>query len=909
MPDFRFWRWRQAHDEDIDLELQIHLDLATEEEIDAGLNPREARLAAWRAFGNVSLTREELRGMRAGAGLERIVSETYGDFRHGLRLLRRAPGFTVVAALILALPIAASTVVFSVVNTVLLQRRPGRIDRLVSIFSRDREHPDSYRDFSYPLYEDLRDRAMIFESVMAHTVALVGIREGDTTKRAFAEIVSSNYFSTLGLRLVAGRSFSPDEERPGTNALVVIASYSAWQRAGLDPRFIGSEVRVNGTPFTVVGIAPKGLRTTTLLAPDWWFPLGTYGRLINEWFQDGPKDLNNRANHTLFIAGALRPGLTRVTAEKALDTLALRLDHDYPMTDGHRSFVLTDVPRINLGSRPQSEARVTFIASLLLCMAALVLVIACLNLANLMLARGAVRRREMGIRQALGGGRRRILRQLLVEGLTLAMVGAAVGLVLSLWAHAALSAWLNSVAGLVATGGIDLTLAPSGRTILVAAGLAVISTVCFALGPALRLTRPSLTSDLKNEPDTVVRFGSGSVLVGTQLTISMALLAVAGLFVRGAAEASAANPGFALDHELVFSIDPSFSTYNEARTRDLYRRALQSVRAMPGVEHTSLASKVAFGEFVEGSIVSTREERSSQMPAGYTIITSEYFDTLRIPILRGRAFTPEEDERTAAPLTPAIISEPLAQRLFPDGEVLGQPVIIRRGSVTTGGRGNVETQQMATVVGVVPGTMQDIVDFGSQSQIYVPYGSQFRAAMVLHVGLAPRVDEGAMLSTVRQELRRLDDQLPILTARSMAAQRDASIPRWAVRAAAMTFGMFGGLALLIGVIGVYGLAAYEVTRRTREIGIRMALGATSGEVKRLVLRQGFVTAAVGLSIGVLLAIGIGRLVATILYGVSPLDPAALFAAVFVLGGATLIASYIPARRVTRIAALRALRAE
>jgi predicted permease len=909
MRDLRFWRWRLTQDDDIDRELNLHLDLAAEERREAGLPPRDARLDAQREFGSVALTKEELRGMRAGAAFDRVLSQVCQDFLYGLRLLRRAPGFAAVAALILALPIAATTVVFSLVNTVLLQPRPGRIDTLVSVFSRDRRRPDSYRDFSYPLYADLRDRSAVFDSVMAHTVALVGIREGEITKRSFAEIVSSNYFSTLGLVLAAGRPFSLKEERPGSTAPVAIASYAAWRRRGFDPGFIGSRVRVNGTPFTIVGVAPNGVRTTTLLSPDWWFPLGTYDRLINEWFREGPRGLGDRANHTLFVAGALKPGLSRAAAEQALDALSARLNTLYPDTDRDRSFVLTDVPRLNLRSGPRNETPVTFVAGLLLSMAGLVLGIACLNLANLMLARGAVRRKEIGIRQALGGSRGRIVGQLLVEGLSLSTIGALTGLILSWWAHSALTTWFNGVAGVIATDGVELTVAPSGRMVLVAGGLVVFSTLCFALGPAWRLTRPSVTSDLKDEPGAVVRrFGSGTVLVAIQLSISMALLAIAGLFVRSAVEAATAGTGFALERQLVFSIDPSFSTYDEARTRDLYRRVFQRLNAIPGVEHTSLASKVAFGEFIEGGFVTTPDRKTPDVAAGFTIITSGFFDTLRLPILRGRAFTPEEDDRAGA-ITPAVISEPLARRLFLDGEAIGRPVTLRRGSLETGGRGNRETRETLTVVGVVPGTTQDIVDLEPQSQIYVPYGARFRAAMVLHVSLAARADEAAMLSTVQRELRRLDDQLPILTARTMIAQRDASIPRWAVRAAALTFGVFGGLALLIAAIGVYGLEAYEVARRTRELGIRMALGATPGDIRRLVLRHGLKTAGLGLAVGLLLAVGTGRVVGSILYRVSPLDPAALVGAVLVLAAATLLACYIPARRATRIATLDAVKAE
>jgi predicted permease len=910
MGNLRFWRWGAAQDDELDRELEVHLDLAAEERRQNGVPAGEAERAARKEFGSLALAREEVREMRKGAALARLLSQAFRDFRYGLRLMARAPGFSVAAVLILALPIAANAAMFSLVDSLLFRSGPGRMGSLVALFSRDRQKPDSYRDFSYPLYVDLRDRGAIFESLTAHTPALVGVRESDTaaTKRAFVSIVSSNYFSTLGVQLAAGRPFTLEEERPGSNALVVIASYAAWNRSGFDPAFIGRQMRANGTPFTIIGIAPKGLRTGTLISTDWWFPLGTYDRLINELF--GAKGLDDRGNHALFVAGVLKPGMTKAVAAEALDALSSHLAEEFPATDRDRSFVLTSVRRLDPSSRPQlSEAPIAFVAGLLVLMATLVLAVACLNLANLMLARGAARRKEIGIRQALGGGRGRIVAQLFMEGLSLSVIGAGAGLALGWWVDSALTSWLGSIAGFANLGGVDLTIDPSMRMVLVTAALAVFSTVCFALGPAWRLTRQSVTSDLKDEPGVFVRrFGSGTMLVGLQLTISLALLAVGGLFVRSAIEAAAAGPGFALERQLVFSLDPSLTAYDEARTRDLYRDMLQRVKAMAGVEQASLASKVAFGEFVESGFVRVPNEDRREILAGYTIITSPYFDTLRLPILRGRAFTPEEDQRTVGNAS-AVISEPLADRLFPGGEPLGRQLTLRRGSAEAAGRGNVETFETLTVVGVVPGTTQDILDREPRVQIYVPFGSRFRSAMVLQVRLSASADELAMLASVQRELRRLDEQLPILSARTMTAQRDASVPRWAVRAAASIFGVFGALALLIASLGVYGLEAFEVARRTRELGIRMALGATKADITRLVLRRGARIAALGISLGLLLAVVIGRLVSSVLYRVSPLDLAALSAAVVVLAAATLLACYIPARRATRIATLTALRTE
>src|SRR5262249_14335467 len=339
------------------------------------------------------------------------------DLRHGVRLLRPTPGFAIIAIIVLALAIGANTAVFSVVNTLILQPRPGRIDQTVTLFSRDRNRPDSYRDFSYPAYVDLRGRADLFESLMAHMFSLVGVTDGDSTKQSFAALVSANYFTTLGVPLVAGRAFTLDEERPGTNARVVVASYPVWRRAGLDPGFVGRTVRLNGSDFTVVGIAPRGFSgTMTLFSPEWWFPIGSYDIVVNETFKVIDTGLSDRRNYALNLVGVLAPGLSRLGAEQALDSLAQRLGNEYPTTDRDRSFLVGDVPRTSMSSSPQKSSPARVLSALLLVMSLLVLVVACLNLANLLLARGAARRREIAIRQALGSGRGRILRQLLIEG-------------------------------------------------------------------------------------------------------------------------------------------------------------------------------------------------------------------------------------------------------------------------------------------------------------------------------------------------------------------------------------------------------------------------------------------------------------------------------------------------------------
>jgi putative ABC transport system permease protein len=819
------------------------------------------------------------------------------DLTHSLRLLRRTPGFSAVAIGVLALGIGVNAAVFSVVNTLVLQPRPGRIDRVVAVFSRDRVKPDTYRDFSYPAYLDLRDRSGAFEQLMAHSFSTVGIREGDITTQTFASVVSANYFKTLGVTLAAGRAFSADEERPGAGPTAAIASYSVWRRHGLAPDFVGSTIRANGRVFTVVGVAPRGFGgTMTLVSPQWWFPLGSYDVIVNEMFKQRASGLTDRGNYALNLAGALKPGLSAAAGESALNAVSLQLEHDFPATDRDQTLSLGHLSRMGVSSQPQSDTSIVTLSSLLMLMAALVLLVACLNLANLLLARGAARRREIAIRQALGSSRSRIVRQLLVEGLTLSIAGAAIGLVIGVWTTRALSAWLGGALPL----GIDVIVEPSARMLAAGAVLAAFSTIGFAAGPAWSLSRPALAGDLKGEPASGVRrIGTGPWLLVIQLAMSLALVAAGGLFVRAAARAARADFGFPVEGELVVGLDPSLAGYDETRVRSTYRAVLARLRAMAGVEGVSFASTVPLGSMTEGKTV-RRNDSDQGVHAIFVVVGSGYFETLRMPMLRGREFTAGEDEPGRSARI-AIVDRRLAARVFGDADPVGQPI---RLAMRDG-----DGAESFTIVGVAPEMRHNLFEDAPEPHVYVPYGQRFNTIMNVHVRLAAGVEEAAMLASIRRELQAVDAQLPILSIETMELHRDRSLQVWAVRAAATMFSAFGSLALLLATIGVYGLKAYDVSRRTREIGIRMALGATAADVERLVMREGARTTAAGLAIGLLLAAAIGKLVSGLLYRVSPFDPAVLALAAAVLSGAAMLACYVPARRATRVVPLEALRAE
>ena len=819
------------------------------------------------------------------------------DFRHSLRLLRRTPGFTAAAIGVLALGIGVNAAVFSVVNLLVLQPRPGRIDRVVALFTRDRVKPDTYRDFSYPAYVDLRDRSGAFDELMAHTFTTVGIREGETTAQTFASVVSANYFKTLGVALAAGRGFTADEERPGSGAAVAIASYSVWRRHALSPGFVGSTIRANGRTFTVIGVAPRGFGgTMTLVSPQWWFPIGSYDAIVNEMFKQSARSLTDRSNYALNLAGALKPGVMSASAETALNAVARQLERDFPATDRDQTLSVGLLSRLGVGSQPEDDSSATRLSALLMLMAMLVLLVACLNLANLLLARGSARRREIAIRQALGSGRSRIVRQLVVEGFALSIAGAAIGLLLGAWTTRALAAWLGDALPL----GIDVVVEPSARLFGAGLAFAAFSTACFAAGPAWSLSRPALAGDLKGEPAAGIRrVGSGPTLLVIQIAVSLALVAAGGLFVRAAVRASAADMGFPVEHQLVVSLDPSLAGYDEARVRSTYRAVLARVRSIAGVDRVSFASTVPLGGMTEGKQVQ-RAEGEQSVHAIFVVVGSGYFDTLRMPMLRGREFATAEDEPGAAPRI-AVVDRRLAARLFGDDDPVGRQI---RMPIRDGDR-----PEPFTIVGVAPDMRQHLFEDAPQPHVYVPYGARFNTIMNLHVRLDAGIADTAVLPSLRRELRAVDAQLPILSATTMALHRNGSLEVWGVRAAATMFTTFGALALLLATIGVYGLKAYDVSRRTREIGIRMALGADAVAVERMVLSEGARTTAIGLTIGLLLAAGVGKLLSGLLYRVSPFDPVILAAAALMLSTSALLACYLPARRATRVVPLDALRSE
>jgi predicted permease len=626
------------------------------------------------------------------------------DLRLGLRMLLSKPGFSATAVIVLALGIGANTAVFSLLNAFLLKplliQKP---EELVGCYSRSVHNPDTYRAFSYPNYLDLLDGNAVFRSLAAHNLALVGISQGDalrgyTTRRGFADIVSSNYFATFGIPLFRGRTFSAAEERPGTSSDVVIVSYNYWKKTGSDPGLLGKTLPINSRILTVIGITAEGFTgTSAIVSPEFYMPLSLFDAMSND-FVGTSRRLAQRDNPALILVGRLRSGLTAKAADSQLGELASSMEQAYPVENKDQTLIVRPLSRLSISTSPSKGSEAIAPEVLLLSMAGVVLLIASLNIANMMLARGGARRKEFAIRMALGGSRRRILQQLFTEGLILALAGGAASLLVAHWSTDALVRSMDRVVPLdmAFSGGFD------PRVLAATIGFCLLSTLLFALAPALSLSKPVVTSGLKDGEHQDVAswkrwrlFSRRNVLVMAQVSLSLVLLTSAGLFVRSAQRAANIAPGFQMDGGVLVEVDASMAGYDQAHGLQIYRTLLARLRSIPGVESVSLAGTVPFGMVSLDRRVQRASDapptpgaKSTLMSMSSNIVGPDYFKTLGIPLLRGRSFVEGE---TAASV--AVLDQAGAEQLWPHQEAVGKHIRMVMGD-------GVKTQD-AQVVGVV----------------------------------------------------------------------------------------------------------------------------------------------------------------------------------------------------------------
>lgn len=834
------------------------------------------------------------------------------DIRYSARLLLKNPGFSLTAIGVLMLGIGVNAGIFAITNGILIRplagsEAPGEI---VGIFSHDRTTQRGFKAFSYPGFTELRDAGSgPFQHVAAHNVALAGVTEHGATRQAMVDVITTGYFSTLGVAPVFGRDFTREEERPGTTARSVIASYSRWERSGFDPNILKTTVRINGQDFAVIGVAPQGFSgTTAVIGTEFFLPMGVHDLIESDFDAKDNFPLSDRRNRSLIAIARLKTGVTRQQADSQLKVVAAAHEHAFPIDNKDQDYIVRPLSRLSISTSPQDDGQLWAPFALLQGLAASVLLISCLNLANMMMAFGASRQKEIAIRLAVGGARFRIVRQLLVQGLMLSMLGGALGLIVSAWAVKMLVAGMSTVLPFA----ISFNVNTDYRVVLVTFAFGALATIGFGLLPALRLSRPDLLSSLKDHAGEVSgRLGKRvtvrGALVTAQLALSLALLVLSGLFVRGAAAGSSADPGFDIKPLVLAQIDPRLGGYDDVRGKEARRAVLDRIRSTPGIESAAAATVLPFGDYTQGAAVQREgprlknEDPDARGKLSHVLsysITSEYFRTIGVQMLRGREFNAaEEADDSGTPV--AIIDKALADELFPNEDPVGQ--ILQYGA-----NSSTPDAKPMLIVGAAPTLRHDLFEKKPEAHLYRPTGTEGSTRMFLYARAAAG-DGDAMLGSVRDQLRAADADLPIMFVKSFRSQHQGSAQVWMLGAGAKLFLTLGLAAAFVAVIGLYGVRSYLVSRRTREFGVRMAIGAAPRDVLRLVIRESLTTTAVGLAIGLGLGVMLGWGMSVVIYGVSPYDPVTLGGATGVLALSSLVASLIPAQRASRVMPMTALR--
>ena len=864
---------RRAMDDDLRREMEAHRALMDDPA----------------AFGNALQLREEARD----AWGWRWLDELSQDVRFAARTLGRTPGFTLTAIVTLALGIGVNTGMFGFVNGLLLRPLYDQPERVVGVYGRNTGAEGGMRGISYPNFLDIRDAtASVFAKVAADMTGFNGLDAGEGARRTLVSRVTDGYFEVLGHRLARGRTFTTEETRAGA-APVAIISHSLWERRGATPDIVGQTIRVNGDPFTVIGVAGKGFTGTGIPGPEAWLPLAL-----------GPRHpLNARTAHVLDVVGRLRDGVSLEAATPALGGVAQRLAEAFPTINGGYTLQVAEPSRLLFMPGVRGGTFTALLSVMLMAMPAIVLLVACLNLADLLLARGHVRRQELAVRASLGGSRGRLIRQLLTEGVLLSLVGGVVGLWLSTWATGAMLRALQPL--LPATVALPEVVV-DWRVLAGTMAICVMASLVFGVWPAWALTGPAVVADLKRQGGESVRqpggIRVGNALVVVQVAFSLVLLASAGLFLKSAIAATTVDPGFRLEDGILAEVDPSLVGYDDEEARAFHLALVDRVRALPGIDAVTIGSGFPFGGFNDSREV-VPAGRTNRVDAVFATVGRDYARTLGLPMLAGRDFT-DLELRSSEGERVAIVDDALAQRLWPDGGAVGQLVQFMDDEDATA------AGPALRVVGVMPAVKHSLGTPTPFPHVYVPLGQHDDiTGMTLHVRLAAAQDERAMLTTLARFVREADAQVPILALRTWRGQIDAGIEVLIFRAAARVCAIFGAIALLLAVIGVYGVKSYLVSRRTREFGIRIAAGADPQALLWQVLREGSRITGAGIVIGLVLAVGVGQLLRGMLYGVNAVEPIVLAIAPLILLGASLLASLVPARRAMRVDPTIALRSE
>jgi predicted permease len=880
------WRYRlrallrrDAVEGELDTELRFHMEKQVEKLVAGGVPRAEAVRRARAMLGGLEQLKEECRDARGTRWLE----EFWQDVRYALRGLRASPAFAVTAVLTLALGIGANTTAFSAANALFFQSLP--VDRPAEVVFVSNQTHSLLPNFSNPDYRDIRDRNTVLSDLAAYSPVPMGLAYGGRAARVWGYVVSGNYFPMLGVKAALGRMLTTADDQTRGGHPVAVLSYACWRtRFAADPAIVGRTVSINGLSYSVVGVAPRGFfGTEFLFSPDIWIPLAMHGQIepARGWL------LDSRTAVFLLLIGRLQPGVGSRRAEASLNGVVAQMGREHPDEDAGMRVALS--PPGLFGSAGRAPTLGVLI--ILLSITGLVLLVACANMASLLLARAADRSREIALRLALGAGRSRMVRQLLAESLLLSVAGGLAGLLLAHWLLRSLVAWRPPV---------DIQLRANfsmdAHVFWFTASVAILTSMACGLAPALGAARQDLASAIKGDasPNRLRRWSGRDGLIVVQIALSLVLLVGAGLMAGGLRHALSTSLGLDPRHVVVASFDLDLQGYSEARGREFHRRLLEKISAQPGIEAAGVTVKVPLDlRFVLGDVYleSRRTDRASQVPKTlFYSVTPGYFGAAGTRLLAGRGFT--ERDRSGA-LWVAVVNQAFADIILRGTPALGQR--FRMGPKS----GWIE------IVGVVETGKHMALGEAPKPVVYLSLLQNYMGADTVVVRSA--LSDGEALGIIRAAAAELDPALPLYGAETLSDH--LALPLLPGRVGAAVLWSFGGLALLLSATGIYGMVAYSVSRRTREIGIRMAVGAGAPQIVRLVISRIAVLLAAGVVLGSIAAALVGRPMLRILLGEATVGPGSFALAASALAAAAFIACWRPTRRAIAIDPATALRAQ
>jgi putative ABC transport system permease protein len=816
------------------------------------------------------------------------------DLKYAIRTLIKTPAFTIAAVVSLALGIGANTTIFTLLNTLFLNplpvEKPSELVGVLTVASRNATQFGNLLPLSYPNLKDFRERNGVLGDLAGYSLPLaLSLSVPESTgepQRVFAQLVTGNYFDVLGVRPAAGRFFVPEEDRTRATHPVAVIGYGLWQRRfGGRAETIGATIALNRRDVTIVGVAPEGFKgVTSMFGPELWLPSMMAPQLQPK---QSASWLDERTAVVFSTAGRLAPGVTIAQAEANLKTIARALEQEYPDANTGRS--VTVLPLTETTIFPGMRGMMMVAGGVLMAIVGLVLLIACSNVANLLLARAATRRQEIAVRLALGATRRRLIRQPATESLVLGAAGGGLGFVCGIWGRDLLWAARPAV---VANNFVELKI--DGHVFLFTLGLSLVTGATFGLLPALRASRADLVGALKLEPLVAAgrrRVSFANALVIGQVAFSLVALVTAALFLRSLQRAHTIDLGYETRPLAVVSVNLEQAGYDEVRGRQFARDARDRIARVPGIDAVSWSTNLPLWANLYRRITIEGREPTKQADAPLAIVTTvdlDYFKALGLGVLRGRDFTDADRDRS---IPVAIVNERMAERYWPNQDPIGRT--FRFDSEPTARH----------IVGVVKTIKYQTLGETPQPGVYLPLRQNYADALVLYVRTSG--DPSQAIGTVQRELRAMDSQVPLENAASIDGTVDQSL--WMMRIAAGLLAVFGVLALALASVGLYGLVAYSVNQRRRELGVRMALGAARADVLRLVLRDGMGLVLIGLAVGLGLSLMVSRAMASLLLGINAIDPVSFAGASALLAGVAFIGSYLPARRASHADPLIALR--